>query len=490
MLEGKLTRRTLIRSAMLSSATMLVAACAPKVIKETVVVKEVVKETVEVEKVVKEAVEVEKEVTRVVEKEVVVEAGRDIFQGDLTLWHPWGTGFEGGAYPFLKNSEHFPSLHPGVVFHNVYDATIEKRLAALAAGNPPDLMLLSAPDIPELAQRGALTVLDPLIERDNYDMTQFWPMALEQCSWRDKTYAISHHPDIRLMYYDKTVMEDVGLDPDGKVGSWDDLYEWGKAMSKEEGGRYTRFGWVPTWNSGPWANHYMVANGVQRLDDDGHTATFNTPEAEEALEYVVRCTDDVCGGRDNVEEFLQVNVTPDGTGVYWMFPYHLVGMVDYGNWMVNAIYIVDPDQPVGYGSLPGGPSNPNTTHVFHGGTMVAIPQQAKHWELAWEFLKYMDSQDYGNGAQFIQAAGDDIAGNIAEATSEEAMQYPGRREVIELFKEADSPSYLRSPISRQWDDELNRMGERILLKEETISEALTSTQDAVQKALDEFWASV
>jgi hypothetical protein len=36
---------------------------------------------------------------------------------------------------------------------------------------------------------------------------------------------------------------------------------------------------------------------------------------------------------------------------------------------------------------------------------------------------------------------------------------------------------------------MNRMGERILLKEQTISEALASTEAAVQKALDEYWAT-
>ena len=465
----KVSRRSMLRAAAVSGAATVVAACQPQVVKETVVVEKVV------EQVVKET--------------VVVKAESDIFQGDLTLWHGWGTGFEGGAYPFLKNSEHFPSLHPGVNFINVFDATWDKRMAALAAGNPPDLMLLSARDIPTLGQRGALMALDPFIERDKFDMTQFWPMALDQCSWRGTTYAISHHPDVRVMYYHGKVMEEVGIDPNAKVESWDDLYEWGMAMSKQEGGRYTRFGWVPTWNSGPWTNHYMLANGVQRLDEDGRRAIFDTPEAEEACEFVLKCTDDVCGGRDNVEEFSQVNVTPDGTGVYWMFPYEKVGMVCYGNWMWNSIFIVDPEMPVKNGSVPGGPSNPGTHHVFHGGTMVSIPQKAKHWELAWEFLKYMDSQDYGNGAQFIQEAADDIAGNIAEATNEKAMSYPGRKEIISLFMDADTPAYLKSPISQQWDDELNRMGERILLREQTIPEALASTQASVQKALDEFWAT-
>ncbi|MBC7235070.1 MAG: extracellular solute-binding protein [Chloroflexi bacterium] len=71
--ERLFSRRMFLRAAALGTSA-LAAACAPRVVKETVVVEKVVKETVqvEVEKVVKEAVEVEKEVTRVVEKVVEV----------------------------------------------------------------------------------------------------------------------------------------------------------------------------------------------------------------------------------------------------------------------------------------------------------------------------------------------------------------------------------------------------------------------------------
>jgi putative aldouronate transport system substrate-binding protein len=69
MFEKALSRRVFLRSAALG-ASMLAAACAPKVVTETVVVEKLVEKEVEVEKVVKEAVEVEKEVTRVIEKAV------------------------------------------------------------------------------------------------------------------------------------------------------------------------------------------------------------------------------------------------------------------------------------------------------------------------------------------------------------------------------------------------------------------------------------
>ncbi len=495
MSENRLSRRGLLKGAAVSAVVMVAAACAPQVVKETVVVeKEVTKEIVkEVEKVVKETVIVEgtpQVVEKVVKEAVVVKEAREIFKGDLILWHPWGTGFEGGAYPFLKNSEDFPKLHPEVKFTNVFDATRDKYLAAIAAGNPPDLLLLGAYDIPVLGQRGALTVLDPLIERDNFDLTQFWPMAVDQCAWRDKTYAITHHPDVRVMFYDQVVMQEVGLDANAEPKSWDEAYQWGMSMTKKDDkGNYERFGWVPTWTSDPWANHYMVANGVARLDESGRQATFHTAAAEEGLAYVVKCTEEICGGRDNVEQFQEIHATPDGKGAYWMFPYHRTGMLLYGNWLFAPIGIKDPKQPVNLGSLPGGPAAPNTRHVFHGGTMVSIPQKAKHWELGWEFLKYMSSQDYGNGVRFVQMCGDDISGNIKESTSADAMKYPGRPKMIELFKKANSPAYLKSPISYEWSDEMYRMQDRILLKEQTIPEALAASQKLIQKALDEFWAS-
>jgi len=492
-MKKMLSRRALLRvgAGMLGAGALV--ACQPKVVEKIVEKTVVVTQEKVVEKVVKETVVVAgtpQVVEKVVQQTVVVQAGRDIFQGDLALWHGWGTGYEGGALPYIHQVADFMKLHPGVKMTNVYDTTRDKYLAAIAAKTPPDILgSLGAYDIPTLGQRGVLMALDPFIDRDKWDMTQYWPMAVDQCSWRGKNYAITHHPDVRVMFHDQVVFKEVGMDPMSEPKTWQDLYDWGKAMSKQEGGRYVRFGFVPIWTSNPWPNHYMVANGVERIDAEGRTAKFNTPAAEEAMAWVVKCIDDVCGGYENVAQFVEVNATPDGKGAYWMFPYHRMGSVLYGNWLYSPIVIIDKTQPVNLSALPGGPSNPNTLHVFHGGTMAAIPTDAKHWELAWEFLKYLSSQTNGNGVRFVQECGDDISGNIKESTSAEALKLPGRPKMMELFKQAKSPSYLKSPISQRWDTEMNTMAENILLKKKTIPQALKDTQAIVQKALDDFWAT-
>ena len=502
-MSKRVTRRDMLRYAGLGGSAVLLAACAPKVIKETVIVEKPVEKVVEkevtklVEKVVKETIivkgtpkVVEKVVkeTVVVQETVVVEVAkeRDVFQGDLLLWHNWGNK-GGGGLAMLDQVEAFMKLHPKVKMVNVFDAGRDKFLAAIAGGNPPDLLKMDVYDLIPLGHRGALMALDPLIDRDNWDMSQYFDFALDQCSWRDKTYAITHHPDVRVLYRDKQTFSEVGLDPEKEPQSWDDLYKWGMEMSKQEGGRYQRFGFVVNWTSNPWATQYMLANGVQLLSEDGHKATFTTEAAEEAMSFVLKCVDDICGGRDNVEEFKEIHATPEGKGPYWMFPRHRIGMVQYGNWLMYPVGVINPEMEVGIGSAPGGYSNPNKRFVFGGGTMVTIPSGAKHWELAWEWLKFLGGPE---GAALVQARTADISGRKETARDpEQVKKYVGRKPMVELFEKANALSYLKSPIVRQWDAEIRTMGDRILLKEVPIKQALAEAQNEVQKALDEFWAT-
>ncbi len=482
------TRREMLRHAGIGAAALLLASCQPKVVERIVTETVVVEKEVEKEVIVKEAVEVQKEVTRVVEKQVekVVEIGRDIFKGDLSIWHGWGnTG--GGGLAVMDQVEAFERLYPNVKMNNVFDANQDKWMAAIAGGNPPDLLLQNANQLPPMAQRGALMALDPFVERDSVDMSQYFDFAIDHCSWRGRLYAMTHHPDVRVFYRNLEVMEEAGLPLDQEPKDWDEVYEWGKQMSKQEGGRYSRFGFVASWTSNSWADQYMQANGVELISEDGRDAVFATELAEEAMRFVVKCVDDICGGRNNVEEFVQVNATPEGTGPYRMFPYNRMGMVHFGNWLLYPVSVLKPDMKIGLGTIPGGYSNSNERFVFGGGTMFAIPTGATHWELAWEWLKWMGGEE---GQYLVQARTADIAGRIDSALDPRILeQHIYRKEMVELFVEANAPSYLKSPIAAQWGPEMTRLQDRVLLKEAPIPQLLAEAQSEIQKALDEFWAT-
>jgi hypothetical protein len=71
-MKSQMTRRQLLRYLGLGSVGVALAACQPKIVKETVIQEKVVKETVVQEKVVKETVVQEKVVKETVVQEKVV----------------------------------------------------------------------------------------------------------------------------------------------------------------------------------------------------------------------------------------------------------------------------------------------------------------------------------------------------------------------------------------------------------------------------------
>jgi multiple sugar transport system substrate-binding protein len=458
------------------TAGAALAACQPK----TVIVEK------EVEKVVKETVVVEKE--KVVKETVVVETGRNIFEGELQVWHGWGNS-HGGGLAMIDLTERFAELYPDVEVVNVYDANTDKILAALAGGNPPDTMVRGAPNIPEMAQRGVLMDLDPFVDRDNWDMSQYFDFAVEHCSWRGRLYAMTHHPHVIVFWRNQGLMQEAGLDPESTPQDWTELLEMGKKITVKEDDRYKRFGYIASWTAGRSTHMFMQANGADIVSEDGRTVLFNSDKAVEAVEWWVKMIDDICGGRDSVVEFQEANATPEGKRFIWMYPRDLIGMALYGNWMAHQISVVNPELKTDVGTFPGGPSGDQGVRwAYGGGTMMVIPKDAEHWELAWEWLKFLGSEE---GGWLVQKRTGDISGRIESAKDPRVLsQHLKRAEIVELLEKANGVHYLPSPISAQFATAFGTMEDQILLDEVTIAQGIESAADEVQKALDEFWATV
>lgn len=407
-------------------------------------------------------------------------------EGDLILWHDFGN-VQGGGLAMLDLVAEFTHLYPKVHMTNVYDATQQKYLAAIASGKVPDLLALSAPDIPTIGQRGALLALDSYISRDKWDLKQYFDFAVEQCTWNGKTYGITNHPDIRCMFYNTDIFTKAGLDPQTPPKTWDDLVAWGAKMNEQQSGRYSTFGYVPSWEVTPWPTQIMQANGAKLLSDDGRKPAFNSDESAAALNWVVDAINKIDGGYDNTVTMIQSQQYPGGVPPQWLFSEGKIGMVAIGNWTWNAITIINAKLPAKNAAFPGGPQAKGQEFVFSGGTMVTIPKGAQHADLAWEWLKFLGSPE---GGYLVQARTSDVSGNIAAANNPTIVKEKlGRAEVLPLFSKANRFSYLRSPISQQFDAEMNRMADKVLLKQSTVKQALAASEKAIQQALDDYWAT-
>jgi multiple sugar transport system substrate-binding protein len=90
-------------------------------------------------------------------------------------------------------------------------------------------------------------VLDPFVDRDNYDYSVFYPGTLGLCKWDGHWVGIPMDIWPKVLVYNKTLFDEAGVeypskDWNDKDWNWDTLIEKAQALTKVEGNRTTQFG--------------------------------------------------------------------------------------------------------------------------------------------------------------------------------------------------------------------------------------------------------
>lgn len=233
-MEKRLTRRIFLRTFAAGAAVTALGACAPKIIKETVVVEvekeveKIVKETV----VVKEAVEVQKEVTRVVEKKVEVEKAVAKISGELIFW-----GHD--QHPLDLAATGFVERNPEIKWVSPHPADRgEKIRATMAAGDGcPDMYWAEAT---EAQDWGCNDLLTDLTEEIGPYKDQFHPLKLNETFIAKTGKNVGWPGDISVSayYYRPDKFEEAGYkDVDWDKMTYDDFVLMSADIAKK--GMYT-----------------------------------------------------------------------------------------------------------------------------------------------------------------------------------------------------------------------------------------------------------
>ena len=209
MSEKFVSRRAFLRRSSLVGAGMAVmlAGCQPKVVEVTKIVEKVVKETVEVEKIVKEAVEVEKEVTRVVEK-IVEGAPAKLPKMKIRL-----TERKPYTDIMLVN---FQTSEPNVEvqLETIAGDFTQQMYTMAAAGTTPDVAWISDARVLPLAVNKVMLDMNPLADGDtDFDSSDIYPSMKGLGEFEGGWYMIPWAADAPVMYYNKTMLEEKGLEP-------------------------------------------------------------------------------------------------------------------------------------------------------------------------------------------------------------------------------------------------------------------------------------
>jgi multiple sugar transport system substrate-binding protein len=298
--------------------------------------------------------------------------------GTVQLWVRAAT--QAASAPIVAS---FNKSHPDlqVVLTAIPDTQyITKLSTAIRGRSVPDVVDIDDINSTLLAYHEALTDITPLAKKLPY-LHQLSPGHLNLATYGGKIYAVPYAADISVLYYNKKLFTQAGLDPDKPPTSLDEVLTDARAVNKlGHGVKGFSFGGDSPGIMGftglpsVWASKNYLFGGTL-----GHQTAHisDNPALRKMLQFY----------RDVWKDGLSQPTSRTETGATWGKDF-LAGKVGLfpGNEGVLAAGMTPAfAKDVGAVALPGALSG---SSVFVGGDNIAIPRGAKNASGAWEYIQY------------------------------------------------------------------------------------------------------
>jgi sn-glycerol 3-phosphate transport system substrate-binding protein len=187
--------------------------------------------------------------------------------------------------------EENPDVRINAIYTGGYAETTTRAITSARGGNPPQLAILLAADRFTLLDED---ILEPWDNHVSEEELESWIGGFEEAFLQDSqvdglTWGIPFQRSTPVIYWNKTLFEEAGLDPERPPETWAEMVEMGRALTiRDEAGNVTQWGVrIPT-SGNPWLFTALVAAaGGEVVNETGTEVYFDTPEALEALEWLV-----------------------------------------------------------------------------------------------------------------------------------------------------------------------------------------------------------
>jgi sn-glycerol 3-phosphate transport system substrate-binding protein len=282
----------------------------------------------------------------------------------------------------------FSQANPGIkvtpTFAGSYQDTLTKIQTTLdGGGQPPDTAVLLSTDIYALRDADYIIPLDEYIATAgaNY-IGDFYDAFMTNSKDGGKVYGIPFQRSTPVLYYNKDLFKDVGLNPDQPPKNWAEMVDFAKKLTKPDGSRWGLE--IPSDGFPYWVFQGMcLGNGKNLMDDSGTKTYFNDPAVVQALDAWVGL-----GTKDKVEPASIViwNTTPDDfIGGKAAMIWHTTGS------LTNILKNASGKFQVGVGFLPGLKQNGAPTG---GGNLYLFKKTPKErQQAAWKFIQFLSSPE-------------------------------------------------------------------------------------------------
>ncbi len=297
----------------------------------------------------------------------------------LIYWNMWSGRWE----TLVKNMvADFNRTHPGIQVKTLAVPSASgdaKLLTAIAAGNPPDVFTEWNPSIGSFAQNHSILSLNRFMKGPYRGMRSwFYPVSLKFSTYRGKLYGLPWTMNDLLLFYNKTMMKQAGLNPHRPPKTMAQLtsdqakmWKYGKGGSIKQMGFY-----ADTWDA---------LTGVFNVNDVIH-GKYNllTPNAIKEMKFIAEYRKYPFA---KVGGFASAFSAAAGGGED-PFDMGKAGFYINGMWEIPQIQQNDPKLQYGVAPLPAPPGGHYGASWINGNYNI-IPRGAKYPRAAWTFIAWL-----------------------------------------------------------------------------------------------------
>lgn len=261
----------------------------------------------------------------------------------------------------------------------------EKLLTELSGGKSHDVFYVGAETMPKLVETGRIEDLTDFLETDDSFVKQdefadgLWGAARQD----GRVYGVSVDNNPMLLYYNKKVLEEAGIDRSPQelyeAGEWNwDSFEELTGQIRDSGQR----GLVIDSNT----NHifsWVWSNGGELYDDDGNYILEENEAAQETFRYLARLAEN--------ENVVYSGSLPQGQGADAMFMSNQVGFVAAGRWMTPMF---SENETLDFDYIPwptntGNEMEPASIAIAY----MSVASDSEHVEEAMKFMSFYTSAE-------------------------------------------------------------------------------------------------
>jgi len=347
----------------------------------------------------------------------------------------------------------------------------QKVQTMIAGGTPPDIFGSGDVQIPNIVSKNFAIDLKPYVERDKYDLSDFYPQIVDGLTFQGKLVGLTDNWDTQVMYYNASLFEKAGVSPPTADWTWDDFLAAAQQLTSGSGTSKVYGAVLDNW----FAPYYdqIWAWGGEPYTDNGKRCGFADPKSLAGMQSIIDLYNS--GVSPTPSQFA------DQGSTQLFLSGRVAMMIGSGRWAAYELKDVKRfDWKVA--PLPKGPEG--RANFFHL-AMFAIARTSKNPEAAWAFLKYMVSAE-GIRAGLANMQGiparESIANDTAFTQDPFVVEHDAVQPFIESLPTAHTAPYL--PNFNQIQDQVDAALDQVWQLKKTPAEVLPGVCEKLDPQLE------